>query len=523
MCYWGCGVMCRSTDVKESIAGYYYQLLIACRELCSLASSEGVNPQNSVGIEKGSDVKIFQRDGSETSIEAKFYKISNFNKKSLPIIHTIYNFHNSYKSGAKSTKYIFSTNVGLHDRDSDFFQRWPRDINGNLAEHIEFVKLCVVRESIKREPYNNKFNDYKDRCKAKSIVPVNPKYELSFYTDLLIDDLCRGHEDFNDFADIMVEDSLKEFIIRIEFQFSEREKFEEISSIKHNIYDSIKLIETEFEVDDSNIIMNLLMDRFLETTISSFNVFVDDLLDIIKKYKDDKESYSDKAIFDDRITNIIETIEEEINRFDCNITDVKLKNCLIENFIDITELFYKHIEALEANINNINYFIGRYSLDSKDPIIITNLARAISMLATYGDLDEFKISLFEQNSINNIIFNENNKFCFKESVSRNLNTTDQLVHAFINKTKADIANISGDEVIVFSPPNFQECEEPCNFKNGEMDLMVSNIANVKNNFKIKDLYSGMDYRCIKCLEISKRDEDMAKKVSQFREGCIWKK
>lgn len=115
--------MSRSTDVKESIAGYYYQLLIACKELCSLANIKRINDQNSVGIEKGSDIKIFQMDGNETSIEAKFYKISSFNKRSLPIIHTIYNFYNSYKSGAKSAKYIFSTNVGMHDSDSDFFKK----------------------------------------------------------------------------------------------------------------------------------------------------------------------------------------------------------------------------------------------------------------------------------------------------------------------------------------------------------------------------------------------------------------
>lgn len=515
--------MCRSTDVKESIAGYYYQLLIACRELCSLASIKGTNPKNSVGIEKGSDIKIFKMDGAETSIEAKFYKISSFNKKSLPIIHTIYNFHNSFKSGAKSTKYIFSTNVGLHDRDSDFFKNWPRDTNVDLTEYIQFVKLCVIRESIKREAFNKNFSDFKDKYKAKGIEPDNSKYELSFYTDLLINDLCSGLEDFDNFGSIMDETSIKEFVTRIEFQFSAKEKFEEVSSIKDKIHESIKCIDAEFKVSDSNIVMNLLMDKFLETTISGVNILIDDLLTIIKKYKDDKESYREKANFDDRITCIIETIEEEIIRFDSSVSDLKLKNNLLENFIDIMELFYKHIDELETNISNINYFIGRYSLDSRDPIIITNLARAISLLATYGNLEEFKIFLFDQSSINNIIFNENDKFCFKESASRNLNTTEQLVHAFINKTKADIAKISGDEIVVFSPPSFRECKEPCNFKNGEIELMVSNIANVKNNFKIKDLYSGMDYRCIKCLEMNEREEDMFQKVNKFREGCMWKR
>ncbi|MHB9938179.1 hypothetical protein CF098_09190 [Clostridium sporogenes] len=515
--------MIRSTDVKESIAGYYYQLLIACRELCSLANIKRINHQNSVGIEKGSDIKIFKIDGNETSIEAKFYKISNFNKKSLPIIHTIYNFHNSYKGGAKSGKYIFSTNVGMHDSDSDFFENWPKDISDDLTEYIQFVKLCVIRESIKRKEFINNFNDYKDKYKAKSILPTNPKYELSFYTDLLIEDLCNGIEDFSKFGDLMDEDSLKEFIIRIEFQFSERKKFEEVLSIKNKIYDSIKLIDNEIEVNDSNIIMNLMMDKFLDTTITGKNVSVADLLTIIKQYKDDKYSYRDKAIFDDRITCVIETIEEEINRFNSDISDLKLKNNILENFIDITELFYKHIEGLECDVNNVNYFIGRYSLDSKDPIIITNLARVVSMLTIFGNIDEFKISLFEQNSINNIIFDDDNKFCFKESASRNINTTNQLVHDFINKTKADLARISGDEVVVFSPPNFRECEEPCNLKNGEIELMVSNIANVRNNFKIRDLYSGMDYRCIKCLEMNKQDEDMVEKVKRFREGCIWKK
>ncbi|QWI78257.1 hypothetical protein JG486_29215 (plasmid) [Bacillus mycoides] len=82
-----------STDVKHSIAGYYYQLLLACKELVNLLKND--NKKSFVAIEKGADVRVY--NGNDLSIEAKFYKAKNFTRNSNTIRHTLYNFSCIFK------------------------------------------------------------------------------------------------------------------------------------------------------------------------------------------------------------------------------------------------------------------------------------------------------------------------------------------------------------------------------------------------------------------------------------------
>jgi hypothetical protein len=46
-----------NTDVPASLAGYFYQLLLACKELVILINNHE-DISNYVAIEKGSDIKV---------------------------------------------------------------------------------------------------------------------------------------------------------------------------------------------------------------------------------------------------------------------------------------------------------------------------------------------------------------------------------------------------------------------------------------------------------------------------------
>lgn len=517
--------MSRSTDVQDSIAGYYYQLLLACRELCKLSSENPVNLKDGVGIEKGSDIKIFRENDGEISIEAKFYKSSYFNKKSLPIIHTIYNFHNSFRDMPRSKKYIFSTNVKTNDVDSCFFNSWPNNISLDLSEYINYVKICVVIESVKRSPYDKAFEVYKIESAQMGKVPKNKKLEFSYYLNLLISDLENRKRVFDEFCDLMEEDLIKEFIIRTEFNFSNKKKFDEIQSIKDDINNSIKIIDNNFEISECNLLMNLVMEKILNTTVTKSNVSVEEFLELVDLYKNNKSQYYEKALLDGKIISILQTIEQELIRFDEDINDEKELIKLKEEFIGIIELFYKNINKPNVSSSALDLFLGRYTLDVgfQSPMIITNLARLVSILSVYGGLEEITVSLTEEDSINNIIFNEENRFCFKETQSRNIRSTEALIHGFINSTVNDIPRLKGDEIIVFSPQNFRVGKKPCDYKDDDLDLMVSKISSVGSNIKIRNLYKDLDYRCSNCLEIEQDDEDMVKKINRFKGGCKWRK
>ena len=99
-------------DVKESIAGYYYQFLLATEELVNLYMND---KNGSVAVEKGADIRV--QDNDDLFIESKFYGKEKFTKKDEAITRTIFNFAIQYKSklndsvDLKDVKFQFKTNI----------------------------------------------------------------------------------------------------------------------------------------------------------------------------------------------------------------------------------------------------------------------------------------------------------------------------------------------------------------------------------------------------------------------------
>ncbi|RHW65283.1 hypothetical protein DZC34_10455 [Clostridium botulinum] len=113
--------MDKSTNVPATIAGYYYQILLACREITKLK-----NDKDCVGIEAYADVRIEENKQViyddkliikkyKTSLEAKFHK-GNFYRFDKDIIKTIYNF---YRYTPNDKQFIFSTNVSITGKDKE--------------------------------------------------------------------------------------------------------------------------------------------------------------------------------------------------------------------------------------------------------------------------------------------------------------------------------------------------------------------------------------------------------------------
>lgn len=143
--------MCkRNTDVAASIAGYYYQILLACREI---TSNQG-NIQ-AVGIEAGADIRLLLINNDKVSIEAKFHK-EKMTKYCDDIVKTVYNF---YVSSYSDRQLVFSTNVAAGSTSAKFFSKWDTDLA--LDEKVKFVKECILRKSIEVTGiYKMNYNKY---------------------------------------------------------------------------------------------------------------------------------------------------------------------------------------------------------------------------------------------------------------------------------------------------------------------------------------------------------------------------
>lgn len=145
-----------STDVPASIAGYYYQFLLAVQELSNLLLVG--HDEDLVGIEQGADVRVFKQDNKKRSLEAKFYKDVEFNKNHSSIGHTIYNFYSSFLVASEAQEeiddYEYHTNVPISVEDQIFFERWL-DCNcwnnQEEFEYITYIKQSIIRDRLKTE------------------------------------------------------------------------------------------------------------------------------------------------------------------------------------------------------------------------------------------------------------------------------------------------------------------------------------------------------------------------------------
>ena len=126
----------RNTDVPATIAGFYFQIILACREIC-------MEHVEQVGVETGADIVVIDDNKYKTYIETKLHS-RNFNCFSRDVIKTIYNFYSSYKKSEQIKKMIFLTNVGIAYKNKSLFDTWGTvDI-----QKIQYIKKAILRQSV---------------------------------------------------------------------------------------------------------------------------------------------------------------------------------------------------------------------------------------------------------------------------------------------------------------------------------------------------------------------------------------
>jgi len=304
-------------DVPSTVAGFYYQAILACKEISAIAQNDKESDSTAVGIEQGADVKIKKANGEHTSIEAKFYG-DNFEWNSKSITHTIYNF---YKNSFNDNELIFRTNVNIED-DTNLgikfsLKNWDKIDNKDIEKYIDYIHFCLVKDVVEKAktkkkgeindtPYE-KFLAYKNSTNKE-----NQKYILK-----LVEDCRNGKYILQDYIELPLKPKNEEiqFIKKFAFVFSNTsviDKLKTINDLKQEIRNNIK------EADErKEIILNVLIDKFLYTTVDFKLITKADYQDICKNAKE-----SDKKLINrNEIQEIIKAIENDENSFILSLND----------------------------------------------------------------------------------------------------------------------------------------------------------------------------------------------------------
>lgn len=484
--------MMRSTDVKHSIAGFYYQLLIAVRELVGISEF----PNGYVGVECDADVRV--NKGDDLFIEVKFYKANTFSKNDDPIRHTIFNFYNHFKKTKTTGLYNIRTNVPISRNDKLFFDNWNNRLFSNIDEYIIYTKNCLVYENLGKKPVKEKFEIFKTRYDSENPKMVKPQYNKAFIESLQYDS---SEQSFCADPDgILSDEDLKLFLNQIVFNFpeSKEDKYDSVIKMKDDTEKLLKERFPDIEATQYDNIRYLVLDSFLETTVDGKRTYVtvEELHRIVRDYDASIKIYMEKQ----SLAKTIAEIEKEIIRYE-KLLQRKGYSANIQHILrvinDCTEQWFQEIARFGQDKVN-----SRYLMDAEHPypLKIHDLFKVMGEIYSLAERNLGEVSLTEQEGLNNIKFSNYKAFSLITSASRIVQEDESSsITSFIRHTQKtkDIDQALGDETIIMDVA----CEV-CKFDKKEIDELVLDIGNPIETVIKQSYYKSFDYKCTKCLKLN---------------------
>lgn len=492
-------------DVPASIAGFYYQILLACREITSLVVKEAA-PETKVGIERGADVKVIHQSGNEQSIEAKFYG-SKFNKYSQPIYHTIFNF---YKNSRDDNSLVFETNVPIDDDTSgriSFAQPWAGISNEDMPKYIKYVKVCLIKEWIEKQEKE------KTKTIKKKITEYCGKQRIAKNNHCkAIEHILDNHPtqtDFYDF-DFASNSELECFIRKIQFKSRTGNLVKQIaiSELKKEISANLNLITEKYEITTSTDLTSLLIDEFLLTTVEPTEedtkryqikeefttLSIQYVLDLFKQ----TEGQTLKLIENVRLKNLIEKIEIREKEFFGKLTSMHSNSKINSETYEQIKYNYQFLRKnILVNIDShgLKEFTEFFALTGHEGgNTIIKLLEHISILAIDQGFDIESIN-FGTCPMANVVFFDSVNYSYKYS-------DDEDLESFIHTLMSDTVGKGYKDMLSNKLPILTDCriKKACE----EEDIILSlttNIANIQATENDLLLFSELDYRCVGCFKL----------------------
>lgn len=486
----------KSTDVKHSIAGFYFQLLIACKEFVSIC---GEFPDGYVGVEYGADIRV--NKGNDRYIEAKFYKSDYFTRYSEAIRHTIYNFYNTYrKSGKLEEVFIINTNVPISKTDIDFFCGWNNGTFPSQVEYINYVKDCLVYEYLDKEPFKQNYTKFKENYKKDNPHIKNPKFKSNLIKHLHTSD----YDLYIPNEILLMDKEIIDFIKQVSFDFPEKrvEKYDSIIQLNDAIENKLMELFPGFDSQQYSNIRYIIMNAFLDTTASSVKhvLYAKELEEIVKGH----EQAIIELIENDSLVKTIKEIEIELVKYERKLVNKGFSNQL-EHILKVlgscTEQWIQEIRLHgEKNVNKRFIMSAEHSY----PLNIMDLFKAMAEISSASEFGLGEVNLIDLEGINNIAFSKYREFALRTTPSSSDREDEEtLITSFIEHSlrEQEYFNAIGDETIIF--------ENACNIckydkKNIEENIVID-IARPYGTLIQQGLFQSFEYKCTSCLKLLNQD------------------
>lgn len=500
----------KSTDVKHSIAGFYFQLLIACKELVSISK---LYPDGYVGVEYGADVTV--NNGSNRFIEAKFYKEDYFTRFSKAIRHTIYNFYHTYRNSKHTGgTFVIKTNVPISGNDKSFFEDWNTSSFSSEEQYTNYVKDCLVYEYIDKEDFKSNYTKFKKMHQQSNSEIKNPKYKSA-----LIKHLHKNPMDYNRYIPnevLLNNQEIFDFVKLVKFDFPEHkiDKYDSIISLKNTIEKHLGELFPWLNSNQYSNVRYLIMNAFLDTTASSVKhvLFAKDVENIANNCKDE----TIKLIENDSFMKTMKEIEKELIKYERKLVNQgfsKQMEHILKVVGNCTEQWIQEIKVHgEKKVNN-RFIMGAEHTYTMNILDLFKVMAEVSSAAgnSLGD-----VNLIELEGINNIGFSKYKEFSLKTSPSSSdREDQESLITAFIEHSlkEQEYLNASGDETIIF-----ENVCEICKYdkKKIEEDIVID-IARPYGTLMQQGLYQSFDYKCTSCLKLNTPNGD-CEFAKNFKKG-----
>ena len=485
----------RNTDVPSTMAGFYYQIIIACREICKVHVEE-------VGVETGADVIVINKDREKSYIEAKLHS-KKFSRLSGDVIKTIYNFYNDYKKADQIKQMIFVTNVGIINKDKAFFDTWGKADD----QEIRYIQESVLRKSI--ESHKECKDHYKQFCKEmkKNISKSEDNYVYELIEKTYEKKECYQYKDY---AVENSECTYQEFIQKLKFEFCNKEKNELLAEIEKETEEKIKedymsilennKHETLSEQGAENIfcvLVKLFFDCVTENSQNhkKSNILVTEYQDCLRDY------YKNRVVSEDayKLKQCLETLaydeENIIDDLDFNLAEDRF---FLECYSNVKELFMKKLQEEKGNFG----FLQRYFLNKniKKPIseigyTIIGLIRMLAVILYEEKVSIEDVKLFFDDDLNNLEIVEKLRCCYKHVYGKT-NIT-KIIRELLNNS-IDIQTVIRENQIIIAEANYNFDGRPCEIK--ELLPEAYNIAQTDENYKDYMLFCSLNYKCTGCLD-----------------------
>ena len=482
----------RNTDVPGSIAGYYYQILLACREISRYGDIE------EVGVETGADVNVISKSKGIMNIEAKFHQ-DNFGRYAEDIVKTIYNFYTGYDKSIK--EFVFSTNSSPNKECRKFFENW-----GKNGDEERYIKKCILMKSV-QGPCKAKYEKFCKNPKIQAKKAALDKKEI----DLLVEETLDGKGQFlyEDYAVENSEISYAEFIGLMKFSFAGKKKQEMISEIRKEIKSNIektliKLGKKSLESDETDLIINEMIDHFLE--IISFNsedntrtkrFTSSDYIRILNNY----DTIEEKHISKYQIFSCIQAMQEEEENVIEEIqtcASVIDRDKMKDNYLCVQ----RKVLNMLAEPDGYQAFVQAYQLKPNKNVgvasIVVKIVYALSIMMTKENLSLEDVELILTESTNNIRLRDFLQCAYKKSFSSAYRHMRRIVAELICKYQEE-THIDENQIFVVDA-DYKNNGMPCQVK--ELKPEVYSITETDENYNDYLLFCHMNYKCTKCLDIN---------------------